>query len=672
MAALGTYRPDIDGMRAVAVLSVVAYHYGLGMGGGYIGVDVFFVISGFLIGSLIYHDALEHRFSYLAFYARRVRRIVPALLAVLAATFLAMLMLATPQEMRDFGATATATVLSASNIELWRSIGYFRPTAELNPLLMTWSLGVEEQFYLLAPLALLLLPRWRLRWRIAALAGLIVASLALATWGMWNEADATFFLLPTRAWELGAGVLLGVLDVHRARSAPAGGTARGLDLRAGAGLLLILAPAFFYSTLTPFPGLTAVPPVLGTVLLLGSGASAINRRLLAAPAMRFFGLISYSLYLWHWPLISLTRMVRVHEPSLLLRLGLLICAIALAWVSYRFIEQPLRRGRTPARSTLWRYAGAMALVALVTGSAFAMDGYPQRWPAGFAARIAGAEHGLDPCLTLTGPQPRLSAHCYPRGRDQRLIALVGDSHAAALAPGVRALAARGGMGLAQLTKASCPFLLGVSRKVSKQPRHMGDCAAFDRKVLQLVQQDERIGTVIIAGAWRAGSMRDASYAPTSGPDGSPGELLERGLSAAVLALRRSGKRVLIVRDVPFVQFLPAKRLAACASPLRAALNGRRDDLGCDFVAGQEMEPDGPALAVLDRTARETGAMLIDPHAALCGTQGCRIALDGQPLYEDQQHLTDTGSALVSGVFASALGIAGNAVSSRTAARMAAQ
>jgi hypothetical protein len=235
-----------------------------------------------------------------------------------------------------------------------------------------------------------------------------------------------------------------------------------------------------------------------------------------------------------------------------------------------------------------------------------------------------------------------------------MVAVVGDSHAAALAPGIRVLAERAGLGVAQLTKASCPFLVGVSRRVSKLPGHFAACARFDRRVLRVVRADQRIGTVIIAGAWRAGDMRDASYAPTTGRGGSPDELLERGLSAAVAALRTSGKQVVIVRDVPYIRFMPKKRLAACASRLRAALNGRAGRRNCDVVSGDEMERDAPALAVLDRVASETGAILVDPRAALCDGQTCRIALDGRPLYRDQQHLTRAGAVLASAAFADAL------------------
>ena len=529
MAQTKQYRADIDGMRAIAVLSVVAYHFGLSFRGGFIGVDVFFVISGYLIGSLIYQQALDRNFDYLGFYARRARRILPALLAVLGSTYAVMLLLATPAALREYASTAMATLLSLSNIELWRSFNYFHPTAELNPLLMTWSLGVEEQFYLFAPLVVLALVKFGLRWRLLALGGLIVGSLGLATWGVHHQPGAAFFLLPTRAWELAAGVLVGVLEIHGKgmRTRRWWGEANAL-----AGLLLIIVPALTYGRQTPFPGLAAVPPVLGTVLLLNTTGSAVNQRLLALPAMRGVGLVSYSLYLWHWPLISMARLFVGHQPALSVRLVLLALSGVLAAASYRYVETPLRRARMPARTTLVRYGKALAASMVLVVSALLADGYPQRWSPQFIAEARQFDHHSDPCLALHhDATPDTSATCYPS--PGRLVAVVGDSHAAALAPGLRAMVAGRDLGLVQLTKASCQFLVGVSPKVTMHPELMHDCAAFDHRVMDLLLEDPRIGAVIIAGAWRAGPMRPTHYVALDGRRRPTDTLLAYGLAQAV-------------------------------------------------------------------------------------------------------------------------------------------
>jgi peptidoglycan/LPS O-acetylase OafA/YrhL len=646
MAQTRHYRPDIDGMRAIAVLSVVAYHYGLSARGGFIGVDVFFVISGYLIGSLIYQQAIDHNFDYPGFYARRARRILPALLAVLGLTYAVMLLLATPADLREYASTATATLLSVSNIQLWRSFNYFHPTAELNPLLMTWSLGVEEQFYLFAPLLVLALAKIGLRWRLLALGGVIAVSLGLATWGVRHQPGAAFFLLPARAWELAAGVLVGVLEIHGKGMR----TRRWLEeANALAGLLLIIVPALTYGRQTPFPGLGAVPPVLGTVLLLNTTGSTVNRRLLAWPAMRAVGLVSYSLYLWHWPLISMARLFVGQQPASSVRWALLALSGVLAAASYRYVETPLRRARTPARSTLLRYGKALAVSMVLVASALLADGYPQRWSPQFVAEARQFDHRADPCLALHhDATPNTSGVCYPSA--DRLVAVVGDSHAAALAPGLRKVAAGRELGLVQLTKASCQFLVGVSPKVTMHPELMHDCAAFDRKVMDLLLEDPHIGAVIIAGAWRAGPMRPTHYVALDGRRRPTDTLLADGLAQAVHKLEGAGKRVFIARDVPFLRLDPRARLAACASWVHALWREQGTAENCGRIPQRDTVPDAPALAILARVAKDTGAPLVDPRIRFCDESGCRIAEHGHTLYFDRQHLSPLGSSVAGKAF----------------------
>lgn len=648
MASMNAYRRDIDGMRAVAVLSVLAYHYGLSAPGGFVGVDVFFVISGYLIGSLLYRQATGGTFSYLAFYTRRARRILPALLAVLAVTYAAMLLVATPSDLRDYGKTALATLLSLSNVQLWRAFNYFHPTAELNPLLMTWSLGVEEQFYLVAPVVMLLLPRLALRGRLIVLCSLIAVSLALAGWAVRLDPGAAFYLLPTRAWELAAGVLVGVLEIHGIGRRIRGWAGEALAL---AGLVLILVPVMAYDRQTPFPGWTALPPVLGCALLLSTPASALNRRLLALPPMRAIGLVSYSLYLWHWPLISMARlMVGQEQPSLSVRLALLAMSGVLAAASYRFVETPFRRARTPARVSLPRYAAALAVSMLLVGSAVVAQGFPQRWPRQFVAEARQFNYHRNPCLVLHhGAEPDTSARCYPAG--PRLIALVGDSHAAAFAAGMRAVAAREGMGLVVLAKASCQFLVGVAPRETMHPELLHDCATFNRRVMVLLLNDPRVRGVIIAGAWRAGSMQPIHYVAMDGSSGTPDELFAQGLARAVRTLEGAGKQVMIARDVPLLRIEPRSRLASCASRWRNLWPGTAGAGDCGRIGSADTVSDAPVLALLARVARQTGASLVDPRASFCDRSGCLIAMDGHTYYRDRQHLSPLGSSRAATAFA---------------------
>ena len=302
-APAAAYRADIDGLRAIAVLSVVAYHVGLPpFSGGFVGVDIFFVISGYLIGGIVEREMRAGIFSFAGFYARRARRLLPALAGVLLFSYGAAALLLAPSETIDYAKSAIATIFAASNILFWKGGGYFSPAAELNPLLMTWSLGVEEQFYIFFPIVLALLLRLRGQRVFVGLAVLSAASLALSVWAVRHAPTGAFYLLPARAWELGAGILL-VLKPPRVGPA----LADGLGI---AGLALLLVPIFGYDAHTSFPGLTAVPPVLGTVLLIAVPQSRINRFVLSAPPLVLLGLISYSWYLWHLA----TAGVRARQP----------------------------------------------------------------------------------------------------------------------------------------------------------------------------------------------------------------------------------------------------------------------------------------------------------------------------------------------------------------------
>ncbi|WP_299256705.1 acyltransferase family protein [uncultured Kushneria sp.] len=662
MSAIKGYRSDIDGLRAIAVLAVVAFHFDLSMPGGFIGVDVFFVLSGYLIGSQIYRSALQGTFSWKSFYAKRARRIMPALIAVLLVSYMAMLLLATPSELRTFGRDGVATLLSISNITLWRSIDYFNPTADLNPLLMTWSLAVEEQFYIIAPFLIMLLPRIRVRHRVMALAILIGLSLMLAAWGVYHKPSPTFYLLPTRAWELGAGVLLAILTAHRSpihlRFLH---TSLGIELRALLGLLLIIAPIMLYTRETPFPGLAALPPVLGTVLLLNTELSWINRRLLSCRPMRFFGLISYSLYLWHWPLISMTHMVLEKPPGLFLHVVLMVISIVLAWLSYRLIETPFRRSRSSETRSLVRYAAIMGVVTLMTGAAVAGHGFPQRWPADFVQMDHEASTYDPSCLAGYG-DTRLddSPQCMPDiGEASGAVALIGDSHAAAMAQGIRQRMATREEDLVVMTKSSCAFLSDISRPQTDHPDHFSECRRFNDQVLDYLINAPHIKTVVMTGYWQAG-LEDprASYRPDAeGPlPLSAQEYLQQGLERAIHRLNQAGKQVVLVRDVPLMDFSPVKRLATCSNAVRTLLNPHvQTTQHCDRVEPDAWQPAQKANTVIDRVAASQPHLkVVDPEHYLCRDQGCQITGQGHIFYVDYQHLTTHGAMVATQWFDAAV------------------
>ncbi|WP_425051861.1 acyltransferase family protein [Psychromarinibacter sp. S121] len=362
------YRPEIDGLRAVAVLPVVLFHAGVpGFGGGYVGVDVFFVISGFLITGLLLQDIQDDRFSILTFYERRARRILPALFVVMAACIPFAVALMLPGDIALFGRSVLAAGTFWSNILFWLETGYFAPTAEELPLLHTWSLSVEEQFYILFPLILLALVRWRRSWLVPGLLAMALASFALALWGARAWPVANFFLSPTRFWELLAGALCTVaMPKVRAHWLPA-----------AAGLVMIAAAIAAYHGDLPFPSHYTLLPVAGTclVLLFASEAEPVGRTLaLRGPVA--VGLVSYSLYLWHQPVLVFARMRwpdGLHWTALV---ALFALTGALAWLSWRFVERPFRQRDRVSRDAVF----GLSLAAIGSFSALgAAVGYGDGW-----------------------------------------------------------------------------------------------------------------------------------------------------------------------------------------------------------------------------------------------------------------------------------------------------
>ncbi len=358
-----TYRPEIDGLRAVAILPVVLYHAGIaGFPGGFVGVDVFFVISGYLITSIILAERRAGRFSLVNFYARRIRRILPALFVMMAACYPLAFVLLGPSAMAEFAGSVTAATVFVANLFFYDISGYFATAAEVKPLLHTWSLAVEEQFYLVFPALVLLTWRMGARRQAVLLAVLALASLALAQWDITQgKADRAFFMLQTRLWELMAGALAAFwLSSPRGQALRAGGR-----LRHGAllGLALILFAVIAYDGETRFPGLAALPPVLGAALVIVCATPrCLAGRVLGLRPVVFVGLVSYSFYLWHVPLLVFTRIGTGREDAALM-LGVCALAFGLSCLSWRYVERPIRRMHAlPARRLFGTAAVAMALV----------------------------------------------------------------------------------------------------------------------------------------------------------------------------------------------------------------------------------------------------------------------------------------------------------------------
>jgi peptidoglycan/LPS O-acetylase OafA/YrhL len=651
-----SYRSDIDGLRGFAVFSVVAYHAGLPFfSGGFVGVDIFFVISGYLICAIIHREIEAGDFSFARFYARRVRRILPALFAVLLFCYVMALLILNSAEMKDFSRSAVANLTGTSNIYFWRSINYFSPSAELKPLMMTWSLSVEEQFYLFFPVILLLVNRFRLPllWTIGIFTA---ASFFASLWVTQHYPSVAFFLLPTRAWELGAGALLAIHESRRHSRILA---AESLNNLLGlAGVLLLVLPVFFYDTGTVFPGLAVALPVLGATFAIAANGSLLNRVVLSNRAIVFIGLISYSWYLWHWPLLSFARLVSDHPPSSFVLLSLAALSFVLAVLSWRFVEQPFRRTTHGTYRTLWRYATAAFCMIAIGMLLVVGRGWPQRFTPLYARLEDSTEIHYDPCLAAYGEaSPILSKDCVAATTQPGLV-LIGDSHASALAPALRALADNNHFAYSQYTKSSCPTLTGVTRFMPAQPGHDRECAAFNEAVLDRVSADPHVHLVVFAGYWSApfdDELHGQRYilvkqtADTTSPADSRRNL-ETGMRDTVQRLSAAGKRVVIVKDVPMFDFDPVRSAATDSIPTRRQIGlllaASTSDDGLSVTPAHVRNGHDVSEAFIDTLASGNAAVtVLDPRNAFCSGGRCRFRGPDNLYYIDFQHVSPAGAQL---------------------------
>jgi len=460
------YRRDIDGLRAIAVLSVVVFHAFPGrLPGGYVGVDVFFVISGYLISGVICGQLARGRFSFADFYARRIKRIIPALLVVLAACYAFGWIALLPDEYKQLGKHIAAGIGFVSNFALWNEAGYFDASASSKPLLHLWSLGIEEQFYLAWPLLLW----WFARMRRSAL-GLVLGvggisfAINLATVHTWPV--AAFYSPLSRFWELQIGCLLALLvrDWEPDRAPMPRRIADGLSI---AGALALAFSIALFNTDIAFPGAWALLPTGGTFLLIASGpAGWFNRRVLARNIFVWVGLISYPLYLWHWPILSYASIVEIGTPPTGVRIAAVISSVVLALGTYLFVEKPIRFG-APRSFKVPALVAISILVGLVGVATYARSGLISRFPpevqaiANFQYEYKTDARYPDCWLSAMQPFDGFAPFCTDTSRGRELAVVWGDSHAARLYPGLKAVLGDK-IGLSQFTRDSCPPMLGVA------------------------------------------------------------------------------------------------------------------------------------------------------------------------------------------------------------------
>jgi peptidoglycan/LPS O-acetylase OafA/YrhL len=624
------YRPEIDGLRCLAVLSVILYHARIPpFAGGYVGVDIFFVISGFLITSIVLGSIAENSFTFVGFYERRVRRIMPALVLVSATTFAAALWVLPPPQLQDLGKSTVATMGLAANIHFFGNSGYFAPTADTQPLIHMWSLAVEEQFYLVFPALLFILHRIWSKGLPAALLLAFLVSLALCVAKVESYPTFTFYLPFTRAWELIAGALVASCGgvAERIRHKPR--LRLAIEVTAMAAVVM---PIFAYSRATPFPGLYALPPVLGTAAMLAvtTARSGVGR-LLSARALVAVGLLSYSAYLWHQPLLALSRELHGTRLSERLAFGVIIVTFVLSWLSWRFVEQPFRRRSLMPRRALFALAAAASLLLAALGlGAHASGGWPGRFP-DETSRIASAL-AVSPLRSACNREAS-SVHddCRYFGARSRW-AVVGDSHGIELAYALAERLRPAGAGVLHLTYSGCPpaLLFDV---------HAVGCRAWLKQAVARLEREPGTTKVLLAyrhAFYLYGDHREAYPGvphdrPTFLRELDPEQAREaywRSFRELVRRLRSVGKQVYVMAPVPE---LPA--------PIRHYIYNHS---GQDRGGGSLTYYQARQRQVLAALEEMKDIVLIRPAATMCDRL-CKAVADGEALYLDDNHLSLAGA-----------------------------
>ena len=629
-------RKEIDGLRAVAVAPVVLWHAGVNaVSGGFVGVDVFFVISGYLITGLIVSEREAGTFTLARFYERRARRILPALLLVVACFVPFAWLWAPIGLLNGYGRSLAAVTAFISNYVFIGSSGYFVAIGQEKPLLHTWSLAVEEQYYLIFPLLLLML--WRLGRRkvVAALAVGAVLSFGLAElYALRGDGDG-FYLLPTRAWELLIGALA-ALTPHDP-FAPADRWRQGLSL---AGLAAIVFSVFALDPAAAFPSLYALLPTLGAAaILLSATPGTLVHRLLSSAPFVGLGLISYSAYLWHQPLFVFARLRHVHDVPAPTMAGLVVLTLLLATLSWRFVETPFRdRARVSTKQLVWTLAPA-SLVLLLVGLGIQQVAHrspppalPFRNPtlATIEQRFA-PNTGLSPtCNQRDGYRPRPQCQSGPAPT----IMVWGDSFAMHLVDGM--VVANPGRATLQATRDSCGPILGVSLLTSKlDAAFVENCLAFNEAAMRELKAQPQIVDVVLSSEFAAYLRPQFKLATPEGVKPTDVVFVAERLIATVRAIEQLGKRAWVVSPPP----TNGENLGEC---LEKASLLDVDPKTCDFSAAAEMAHDADVADLLGRV-EAAGGNVIWLARDLCASGVCPASEGGVFLYRDSGHLSFEGS-----------------------------
>ncbi len=649
------YREDIDGLRAVAVIPVVVFHAFPGwVSGGFIGVDVFFVISGYLISTILLENLDRGTFSIREFYARRIKRIFPALFVVLAACHAFGWFALLEEEYEHLGKHVAAGAGFASNFVLWREAGYFDKSELAKPLLHLWSLGIEEQFYVVWPVVLWLAWRWRLNFLAITLL-IMAVSLYLNLTGIEKDPTATFYSPQTRIWELLCGSLLAWVTLNKARVCAALGQTLGpwlpslqdsknreavkralRNASSIAGLTMLVFGFFQFSKELGFPGAWAILPVAGTVLLLVSGPQAlVNRTLLSNRVAIWFGTISYPLYLWHWPLLAFARIIETEAPGSEIRVACVALSISLAWLTYMLLERPIRFGNPTAATTPFLVL-LMFTVGYFGYKTYRVDGTAPSGP--MVRAVDGTLKRGDllsgtPCEGFRAAEG--DADCRAYGSGGNLVVVWGDSHALALRKAIPKRFVSGDIRLMIIAHTGCPPIEGVVR--TDKIGNAANCSSKDTLAnYASYVKSLNPSKVVLTGRWtlylrgwkREGQLQGATHYLATGSGEVTSELSSR--RAFVEGMRRTisgfgSADVFVLGQVPDLHHLDRRAIETTDSIKR---------LGVDRWHSVEVD----AFKELSGSPFQ----YIDLREHFCDKVNCPLKVHFEPLYADDNHLSGLG------------------------------
>ncbi|WP_108445460.1 acyltransferase family protein [Halomonas denitrificans] len=656
------YRPEVDGLRAVAVIPVILFHAGFSaFSGGFVGVDIFFVISGYLITTIIYKEMAQGGFSMWRFYERRARRILPALFIVCLACIPFAWLWMLPNEFKDFSQSLVGVATFTSNILFWRESGYFAGAAELKPLLHTWSLAVEEQYYILYPPLLLALYRFvpRLLFVIISLGAL--ASLGLAQWASSTHLSANFYLLPTRAWELGVGALVALyLQQPRYETTPRDNASSPLvrPLREVAGLFglaMIVYSIIAFDETTPFPSLWTLTPVLGTALIiLSANRQTLVGRILSLRLLVGIGLISYSAYLWHQPLFAFAR-IRLFEGVPLWVYGMLIAlTFVLAWLTWLTIEIPARKHlKLPRPQVLAAAVAGCVGVGIVGGLGWANQGHTSRNDAVSEWTVWG-ESKSPYRNTCSNPGSPESACVIGEG-DQPPIYVWGDSHGVELAWQLSERLKPAKIPVMPFTNDGCQPTIGV-RRIGGQ-----ECSERNIATFNYLTKEVAPSTIVLVARWplniegsrfnnREGGVEsggEATVFPKDWQGGSNAERIDQvgqAVDRTVTKLRQAGHRVVLIYPVPEVGWNVPQQLA------RNVFLGEKMQAPISTSYQVYLERSANARDYLNAISGTDNLIRVRPSELFCDgliSDRCVAQLpDGRPLYFDDDHPNKIGARMI--------------------------